>query len=86
MGKGLTSGEKLNQVYTVSFLADKGSKTVSLNSTTGLAIDQLMAYLGTDGRYYSFVITEITSNSIVFALPLESSLSPGTNVYSFYFN
>jgi len=85
-GKGMTSGETPGLTYTVSGSVSAGATSITLSSVTGLVVQQLLAYLGTDGQYYSTSIVSIAGSVVNLAAPTEAAIGTGVNVFSFYAN
>ena len=85
-GKGMTSGETPGLTYTVSSGVSIGATSITLSSVTGLVNQQLLAYLGTDGQYYSASISSILGNVVTLAAPTEAAIGAGVNIFSFYDN
>ena len=70
----------------LSRTAPAGSTSLALNSTDSLLPQQLIAYYGADGEYYSAQIQSISNKTIYLSTPLKQTITAGSNVWNFYSN
>lgn len=92
-GRGATSTETFSAgIYAVSSAASAGATTItlaansSINFSVALVADQLICYLGTDGKYYSAAIQSITGAVLTLRSPISVGVAAGNNLFSFYQN
>jgi len=85
-GKGATSTETFAANFTVTALANAGQTTVTVSSSTGMAVNQLLTYMGTDSNYYTASVKSIVGGTITLNSALQQSIPTGSNLHAFYKN
>jgi hypothetical protein len=68
----------------VSSNAYAGSKTITLDNTTGLLENQLISYRGSDNQYYTAQIQAINNDQITLNAELASNVWAGESAWNFY--
>lgn len=84
-GQGYVDGEGYG-TKTVATAVSEGDSTIDVTDSTGYVSNQLIAYLATDGEYYTSRIRSISVNTLILVHPVEADIAAGTNVFSFYAN
>lgn len=97
-GRGLTSAETTSDTkggYNLSAVANAGQRNIVLTANTSevfdipLVVGQLVAYLATDGEYYSASIASISGTSpatVTLNSDIEVSIAAGRNLFAFMSN
>jgi hypothetical protein len=86
--KGWMTGEAGGNVdYVLASGASAGARSITLTSGSAKPIPaQLIAYLGTDGEYYSAVVSGVAGNLVTLTGPLAAPVAAGANAHNFYIN
>lgn len=92
-GRGATNTETFSEgIYSVASPSAPGSTSITLtanssvNYSVALVANQMIAYLGSDGKYHSAAVASVSGNTINLCSSLVSGVAAGNNVFSFYVN
>lgn len=85
-GYGFASGESGGEfkIINITSAISAGDTTFTVASTEFIVTNQLMAFLSTDGTYFSGVVEGISGTTITMKDGLEKDVSTGNNLFNFY--